>query len=93
MATIIDELLVTLGIDSRKFQADANQAQSTITRVGAQAVKGGKELEESLKKQQTETGKRLKQIEQSGLQTYQQFNRLRLEVMTLFSTLATGYGI
>jgi hypothetical protein len=80
-------------LDSTKFRNDARQTQSTINQVGAGALKQSKELEEGLKKQQTETHKRLAQTEQAGRQTYNTFNKLRLEVMALFSTLATGYGI
>jgi len=90
---VIDELLVTLGLDSTKFKNEARQTQSTINQVGAGAVKQSKELEEGLKKQQTETHKRLVQTEQVGRSTYQAFNKLRLEVLALFSTLAVGAGI
>ena len=72
---------------------EANQTQTTINRVGAGAVKQSKELEDSLKKHQTETTKRLKQVGEVGQSTYQNFNKLRLEVTALFSVLATGYGL
>lgn len=93
MATVIDELLITLGLDSRQFKTQAQQTQATINQVGTSAVSQSKQLEEGLRKHQEATVGRLKQVEQVGHQTYQQFNRLRLEVMALFSTLATGYGI
>jgi hypothetical protein len=93
MATIIDELLVTLGLDSSKFKTEASQTQATINRVGEGARKQSSQLEDSLKKHQTETTKRLKQVGEVGESTYKNFNKLRLEVLALFSTLATGYGL
>ncbi len=93
MATIIDELLITLGLDSRKFKTEAEGAAAAIKKISSEAVKESKSLEDALKKHQAETTKRLQQVEQTGKSTFQQFNKLRLEVMALLSALATGYGI
>lgn len=93
MPTIIDELIVTLGLDGKKFENEALKTANTIKKVGDDALKISINLEVALKKQQTETTKRFQQTEQVGKQTYQAFNKLRLEVLALFSTLATGYGI
>lgn len=93
MATVIDELLVTLGLDSTKFVNQARQTTAAINLTVTSTIGMSKQLEDALKKHQTETQKRLKQTEQVGHSTYQAFNKLRLEVMALFSVLATGRGI
>ena len=93
MSTIIDELIVTLGLDAAKFRSEADKTQAVLTRVGRNAVKESKELEENLRKTQDSTGKRLKQTEEVGRQSSQQLNKFRIEVAALLSTLAAGFGI
>lgn len=93
MPTIIDELVVTLGLEGSKFQGEAQKTGEDVKRVSALAVKESKLMEEALQKHQRETGKRLKQGEEVGRQTSQQFNKFRGEVTALFATLATGFGI
>jgi len=90
---VIDELIVTLGLDSRKFSSEVDQTTAKARRAGDASLKQGKDLEEALRKQQNATTSRLQQTEQVSKQTYQSFNRLRLEVLALFSSLATGVGI
>lgn len=93
MPTVIDELIIKLGLDARGFQADAEKTQRTTTRVGAVARRESSELEESLRKTQVETGRRLKQTEEVGDRTHKSLSRTVKEVGALFGVLATGYGI
>lgn len=93
MPTIIDELIVTLGLDGTKFRTEAEKTQAVMSKVGRQAKKEGGELEDNLRKSQDATQKRLKQGEEVGRQTSQQFNKFRVEVAALFTTLATGFGL
>jgi hypothetical protein len=93
MATVLDQLIVTLGLDSRLFASQAAQTQATLTAVGRNAVAQSKALEEVLKKTQDSTDKRLKQGADVGKQAVQNFNKFRVEVVGLFAALATGFGL
>lgn len=93
MPTLIDELVVALGLDSSKFRTDADRAAAVLTRVGRQAVDESKKLEDSLRKQQDATDKRLRQTAETGRSSSQQFARFRGEVTTLFAALAGGFGL
>ncbi len=90
---MIDELVVTLGIDGSKFKTDATRAQADITRVSRDAVQSGKALEDSFARSQKATSATLKQGAEVGRQASVQFGRFRTEVAALFTTLATGFGI
>lgn len=93
MPTVIDELVVKLGIDASKFKSDAERTQGDITRVSRSAVQSGKSLEESLGKSQQATQRSLKEGVEVGRQSALQFSKFRLEVAALFTTLATGFGL
>lgn len=93
MANVIDSLIVTLGLDSSSFKTSAATTQATIGQVSRTAVASGKGLEDTLKKTQDATDRRLKQTADVGRTSSQQFHRFRGEVAALFTTLATGFGL
>lgn len=93
MPTVIEELVVKLGIDGSKFKADVDRTQGDIARVSRSAVQSGKNLEDSFRRTHAATGSILKQGVEVGRQSAQQFSRFRLEVAALFTTLATGFGL
>lgn len=93
MPTIIDELIVTLGLDGTNFRNESEKTAVAISKTGRAAQKEGKELEDNLRKSQDATQKRMKQGEEVGRQTSQQFNKFRIEIAALFTTLATGFGL
>lgn len=93
MATIIDELVVKLGLDGSTFKAQADKTQADISRVNRGAVAAGKGLEESLGRSQQATQRGLKQGTEVGRQASLQFSKFRTEVAALFTILATGGGL
>jgi hypothetical protein len=93
MPTVVDELVIKLGLDSRGFQADAERTQTAVGRTGRVARRESSELEEALRKSQKQTDLRLKQTEEVGEKTGKSFHRVVKEVSALFGVLATGYGL
>lgn len=50
MATVIDSLVVELGLDPTKFIKGQKEAQESFKQTGDEALKGGKDIEEQAKK-------------------------------------------
>jgi hypothetical protein len=93
LPTILDELVVSLGLDSRQFATQAAKTETDIARVGRTAIQSGRSLEDVLGRTQAATDRRLKQTVEVGRQSAQQFNKFRVEVVGLFAALATGFGL
>lgn len=93
MPTLIDELVVSLGIDGRQFATQAAKTQTDIDKVSRTAVQSGRALEDTLGRTQAATDRRLKQTVEVGRQSAQQFNKFRVELVGLFAALATGFGL
>lgn len=93
MPTIIDELVLKLGIDASKFRTDADKIQGDTSRISRAAIQSGKALEDSFTRSQQATDRRLRQGEEVGRQSSLQFSKFRKEAAALLATLATGFGI
>ncbi len=93
MPTVIDELIVRLGLDSSGFKRDASSTQATVAQTGNVARREGRALEEVLVKTQGETTKRMRQVEEVGRSAAQGFTRLKNEVVGLLGAIAGAYGI
>lgn len=93
MPTVIDELVLKLGIDASKFRTDADKIQGDTSRISRAAIQSGKALEDSFTRSQQATDRRLRQGEEVGRQSSLQFSKFRKEAAALLATLATGFGI
>jgi hypothetical protein len=93
MPTVLDELVVKLGIDNRGFDTDVAKTQVALGKTGALARRESRSLEEHLVKAQTETSKRIQQVEHVGRQAAQQFQTLSNHVLGLLGTLAGAYSL
>jgi hypothetical protein len=93
MPTILDELVVKLGLDSQGFSDEAAKTQVALGKTGAVARRESRSLEEHLVKAQTETTKRIRQVEEVGRQASQQFKTLSNHVLGLLGTLAGAYSL
>jgi hypothetical protein len=93
MATIIDALLVTLGMDASGFKKgtdDAKKAQEDLT---AQSKKDGKEMEALHKKAATEQAARAKKFQEQGDKAAHTFGKIREHALSLIGVLAGGVGL
>lgn len=93
MPTILDELVVKLGIDGTSFSDQAAKTQVALGKTGAVARRESRALEENLVKTQDATIKRLQQVEQVGRQASQQFRTMSSHVLGLLGTLAGAYSL
>jgi hypothetical protein len=93
MATVIDALLVTLGLDSSGFKKgadDAAKAQSKLTDAANQTGKAIDKQEKALSEAQV---KRAKELDTRSKSIAQGFAKMRNEALALFAAFTGGVGI
>ncbi len=93
MPTILDELVVKLGLDSAGFRRDADATQAVVAKTGAAARRYGRELEEAAEKTQHAHAARMSQIEAVGRSVTHGFTRMRNEVLGLLATITGAVGL
>lgn len=93
MATVIESLIVTLGLDATNFRrgtADAGKARKTLAdnskKLDDEAKKREKELEKDRKAQAKEAEKRAKEMGE-------RIAKVRNQVLSLFAIFTAGVGI
>jgi hypothetical protein len=92
MPTVLEELVVTLGLDSSNFRQQAQQVQAVQGQAAQNSRRIGLQYEENARKTISTTGRYLTQSEQVVKNTLNGLNRMRSEIMAVFSTLALGFG-
>ena len=94
MPTVVDELVITLGLDGSKFDSEASRSQAVLKRVGDMARREGKSLEEATRKQQDSTKQRVQEVSDATSKSVGSMRRLTVEVAALFGAFAaSGYGL
>ena len=99
MPTIIDALVVTLGLDAKGFKAGAKEATDTLDKTSEAAKKSTKEIEKSTregieqrKKASDELAKQQKEIEARTRVIGDTFNRAAAAATGMFAVLTLGRG-
>jgi hypothetical protein len=93
MATVIDSLLVTLGLDATNFkkgQADADKAQKDFV---TKSKRSGKELSDLDSKAATQRAKNSKEMQAQGKQAVETFSKMRNQALSLLAVFTAGMGI
>ena len=100
MASIIDSLIVTLGLDASQFTSGQKAVATGIDQMRdktKQAAKDDsdrqKQQREDLKRTKDEAQQRAKEIEAAGKRAADFFTRLRTEALLLFAAFAGTSGL
>lgn len=93
MATIIDSLLVTLGLDSSGFKKGTEDAKKAQESLDKEFQHSGKERERLDKKAADAQKKRTQQIEAYGKKASESFSKIRNQVLSLAAVFTAGMGI
>lgn len=93
MATIIDTLLVTLGLDSKDFEEGTKRAQETQAKLVSSLKKDDKARESQAKKTGEAEARRSKQFEEQGRKTAETLGMIRRHALGLVTVLAGGIGL
>jgi hypothetical protein len=92
MPTVLEELVVTLGLDSSQFRQQAQQVQAVQGHAGQTAQRVGRQYEENTTKILGSTGRMLTHSEQVVKNTLTGLNRMRVEILGVLGAVATGIG-
>ncbi len=93
MATVIDALLVTLGLDASGFKAGTIQAEKQQEKLHKVLTKSAKERSEIDKKASEAQAKRAKAFKEQGDQAARVFGKIRDHALGLMAVLAGGVGV
>ena len=93
MATVIDALLVTLGLDASNFSKGVEQAEKSQEKISAAAKKAEKERLEIEKKEKAARDQRAKEVDAGVKRTVQGFEKMRGEALGFFSALMGASSI
>lgn len=91
--TIIDQLLVTLGLDGSAFKKGSEQAIKNQKDLENTVNKSTKRMTEEEKKLAEERKKQAKELEQRSKQTALALNKIRNEALGLLAIFTAGLGI
>jgi hypothetical protein len=93
MPTIIDQLLVTLGLDAADFEKGADKANAAQKKLGDQAGSSAKDIEKQEKKLAEAQAARAKELEARAKQIAQGVSKLRNEALALFAAFTGGKSL
>jgi membrane-bound lytic murein transglycosylase B len=93
VATVIDALLVTLGLDASGFKKGSDEAQAAQAKLSEQAAKSGKAIELQEKKLSDAQIKRAKELDARSKTMMQGFSKIRNEALALFAVFTGGVGL
>ncbi|MHB8550157.1 MAG: hypothetical protein ACYDB8_04205, partial [Acidiferrobacterales bacterium] len=93
MATVIDALLVTLGLDSSDFKKGTKEVKKETASMSADERRAAKERELAEKKAAAAQTKRAEELRQQGQAAIHTFHKIRNEVLTLAAVFTAGMGI
>lgn len=93
MATVIDALLVTLGLDASNFSRGAKQAEDAQKKISDTSKKAEKERAEIDRKTKAARDQQAKDTEQKTKQAAQGFNKLKNEALGFLAIFATASGL
>ncbi|OYV50516.1 MAG: hypothetical protein B7X10_01250, partial [Burkholderiales bacterium 21-58-4] len=93
MATIIDSLLVTLGLDGSGFKKGAAEVTKAQNDLDKNFKRSNKEREQADKKADDAQKKRAKEIQDYGKKTAETYSKIRNQVLSLAAVFTAGMGI
>jgi len=93
MATVIDALLVTLGLDSSGYKTGADQVAKEQAKLEKLLKKDSKEREQIDKKASDAQRKRAEAFEKQGKAAAHTFGKIREHALGLIAVLAGGVGM
>jgi hypothetical protein len=93
MATMLDEFIIKIGLDGNTLNSDVAKTRSNLLSFLSLTRRDLTILEDHLKKTQTETGKRLQQVEAVGRSASQQFNTMKNNVLGFLGAIAGAYSL
>jgi hypothetical protein len=93
MPTIIDSLIVSLGLDSTEFKKGADQATKAQDKLAKQSKQSVKEISEQEKKLAEAQMARAKEWEARGKVIAQGIGKMRNEALALFAVFTAGKGL
>lgn len=93
MATVIDALLVTLGLDSSGFKKGAAEAKRSQADMTAAQKKHAKEMDELNRKENAAREKRQKEINEQNKQTTEGLRKIRNQALTVAALFTGGLGM
>lgn len=93
MATIIDALLVTLGLDASQFKKGAKEVEKEQDHLTKQAKRDSKERETIDRKRADAEKKRAKELQHQQKQTAESFSKIRNQVLSLAAVFTGGMGV
>ena len=93
MATVIDSLLVTLGLDASDFTKNADAAEKAQKKLAAQAGASAKDTEKHEKKLAAAQAARAKELDARSKQVAQGISKIRNEAIGLLALFTAGVGI
>jgi hypothetical protein len=93
MATVIDSLLVTLGLDASAFKKGNQEVQKTQKDFVALTKKGNKDLSELDSKAAAQRAKNAKEMQAQGKKAVETFVSMRNQALSLLAVFTAGMGI
>lgn len=93
MATIIDSLLVTLGLDASAFKKGSKEVEKAQNDLDKDFKRSSKERDLAEKKAADAQKKRAKEVEQYGKKTAETFSKIRNQALGLAAVFTAGMGI
>ncbi len=93
MATIIDSLLVTLGLDSSAYDKGAEKVKKSQEELASKIKKDSKEVEDASKKTADSQHRHAERFQKDGKEAVETFGKIRNHVLSLMALLAGGVGM
>jgi hypothetical protein len=100
MPTVIDALIVTLGLDPTQFTEGQKKTVDSLRKTGVEAERtttiinrGQKSTGENLRRTESEAARAGKNIEHSGANAAEFFGQMRNQALALFAVFTGGRGL
>jgi hypothetical protein len=93
MATVIDSLIVMLGLNAEGMKRGAKEAETAQAKIGQSAQETGKKVEDSAKKLADADKKRAKEAEERSKGLAQGLAKIRNEALGLLALFTAGMGL
>lgn len=93
MATVIDALVVTLGLNAKGFKTEADKAKKTTNELAGAAESGAKRQEAAERRLAAERARRNRDLDRGTRDAGRGFASMRGEVLKLVAVFTAGVGI
>jgi hypothetical protein len=93
MATIIDSLLVSLGLETSEFKKGIDESEKDHGKLVKKVEEGGKKLSDADKKAGKEKNRQHKEEQRAQKQSLENMNKMRNQVLGMIGLFTAGKGI